>query len=139
MGTPVQPARQPDRRLTGSALCGRHLVIAWPEMRPHPLGGDVLGQEGVVALVAGARVGKLPELIRRVRTRLSHLLSWLARHQGGPGNRVEEEAGVGVGGVVEHGGGGAALDDAAGLHDEDVVAEVMHQGEVVADEDQGQA
>ena len=40
---------------------------------------------------------------------------------------------------MEHGGGGAALDDATGLHDEDVVAEVMHQGEVVADEDQGQA
>ena len=55
-----------------------------------------------------------------------------------PGQAAEQAAGVGVLRLVE-GTGGQALQDAAGIHDQDAVAERGHQLEIVADEDEAHA
>ena len=51
----------------------------------------------------------------------------------------QQHAGVGVGGVGEHGMGRALLDDAAVLHDGDVVCNPADHVEVVADQQEGEA
>ena len=51
------------------------------------------------------------------------------------GDAVEEAFGVEVGGVVEDVVDGAALDDAAGVHDGDFIAGFGNDAEVVGDED----
>ena len=53
--------------------------------------------------------------------------------------RPEQRHRVRVRGVVQDGGGGAGLDDLAGVHDRDVVADVGDHAEVVADDDHRQA
>lgn len=55
------------------------------------------------------------------------------------GDGGEEFLGVGVFGVVEDAFGVAVFDDFSGIHDGDVVGDVADDGEVVRDEDHGEA
>src|SRR5256885_1455716 len=54
-----------------------------------------------------------------------------------PRDRIEQETGVGMLGAGEHAGGGPGLDDPAAVEHQDVVGDVAHQREVVADEQIG--
>src|SRR5579862_7285286 len=53
--------------------------------------------------------------------------------------RVDEPAGIGVAWVVDQLLGRAPLDDAARVHDRHVRAEIAHNGEVMANQHDGQA
>lgn len=54
-------------------------------------------------------------------------------------DRGEEGAGVGVARALEQGVASRDLHDPAEIHHRDPVAEMLHRGEVVGDEQQGQA
>ena len=55
------------------------------------------------------------------------------------GNGRQQGAGVGMGRTVEQVGGRRRLDDAAEVHHRDAVRNVAHQGQVVRDEQVGEA
>ena len=57
----------------------------------------------------------------------------------GDGYGREKGAAVGMDGLGEEFLGGAALDDLAHVHDDDIVGDVLHDGEVVGDEEVGEA
>ena len=56
----------------------------------------------------------------------------------GNGDGGEQRSGVWVAWVLEHGGARPDLDDAAEIHDRDVVRDALHHGHVVADEQERQ-
>ena len=55
------------------------------------------------------------------------------------GDRVQQEACVGVAGLGEDGLAGSVLDDAAEIHDAELVRHVADDGQVMADEEVGEA
>ena len=57
----------------------------------------------------------------------------------GRGDAFHQGAGVGVQGIVEEFMGGCPFDDAAGIHDVDDIAGLVHDGEIVGDQDDGGA
>lgn len=57
----------------------------------------------------------------------------------GFGDGAEQGLGVGVAGVAVNGVGVGKLDDAAGVHDGDAIGNIFDDGEIVGDENVGEA